>query len=66
MKTFEEATIIINGVTLNHAQSMSVRVTVTSFLWDLHDPEHRKALGKIGDAYQARLREVEQIIVKDI
>jgi hypothetical protein len=65
MEQRKEATIVINGVTLNDAQSMSVRVAVTNFLWDLHDPEHRKALGKIGDSYQARLHEVEQIIVKD-
>jgi len=66
MEQCKEATITINGVTLAYAQSMSVRVAITSFLWDLHDAEHLKALGRIGELYQARLREVEQILIKNI
>lgn len=47
-----EADIMINGVTLTHAQSMAVRVAVTSFLMDL--PERLADLGPIGPLYQAR------------
>lgn len=56
-----EADIVINGVTLTHAQSMAVRVAVTSFLVDL--PDRLVDLGPIGPLYQARLGEVQDIIV---
>lgn len=62
----EEADIVINGVTLTYAQSMSVRVAVTDFRYDLADLEHRKQLGKIGDLYNDRLKEVEKLIIKAI
>lgn len=66
MERRKEAIITINGITIDSAQSMAIRCAIANFLWDLHDPEYRKALGKIGDSYQARLREVEKIIVRDI
>lgn len=57
-----EPEIQINGITLTYAQAMSVRVAVTSFRWDLSNSEHRKALGRIGDLYDMRLAEVENIM----
>lgn len=59
----KEATITINGVTLSHAQAMSVRVAVTSFRFDLADPEQAELLGEIGKLYDARLIEVERLLV---
>ncbi len=59
----QEPEIIINGVALNLAQAMSVRVAITSFRFDLADPEHREALGSIGDSYDKCLAEVERIML---
>lgn len=58
-----EADIVINSVRLTFAQSMALRVAVTSFLVDLDDPERMADLGEIGPLYQARLGEVQDIIV---
>lgn len=58
-----EADIVINGVTLTHAQSMSVRVAVTGMLIELADPEHMDNLGQIGPLYRARLVEVQDLII---
>jgi hypothetical protein len=60
-----EPEIQINGITLTYAQAMSVRVAVTSFRWDLSDPEHRKSLGRIGDLYDMHLAKVEELMLKD-
>ena len=59
----QEPEIVINGVKLDFAQAMSVRVAVSSFRIDLTDPEHREALGSIGDSYDKRLAEVERIML---
>lgn len=58
-----EADIVINGVRLTFAQSMAVRVAVTSFLVDLDEPERMADLGDVGPLYRARLGEVQDIIV---
>lgn len=60
----QEPDIIINGVKLDFAQAMSVRVAVSSFRINLSDPEHREALGLIGDSYDKRLAEVERIMLR--
>ena len=58
-----EAQIVINGVQLNSAQSMVVRVAVSSMLTELQDPDYRKSLGEIAAGYEARLTEVQTLIV---
>lgn len=67
-----EADIVINGVRLTMAQSMAVRVAVANFLMELASDERQddlegqtymEALGPIGPAYQARLSEVQNIII---
>jgi len=64
MSSMKEATIIINGVLLNEAQSSALRVAVASFLTELAVPDHMAALGEIGPLYQARLSEVQDLIFK--
>jgi hypothetical protein len=59
-----EATITINGVELNSAQSMAIRVAVAGMLTELAEPAHRQKLGEIGPLYQARLGEVQELILK--
>jgi len=59
-----EATIIINGVRLSNAQSMAVRVAISTMRIGLTDPEGRKALGRIAKGYNLRLSEVENIILE--
>lgn len=59
----QEPEIVINGVKLDFAQAMSVRVAVTQFRYDLAEPEHRKALGPIGDSYDKNLAQVERIML---
>jgi len=58
-----EPEIIINGVRLTEAQAMAVRVAVASFRVGLTDPERMADLGRIGPIYDARLREVELVMV---
>lgn len=60
----KEAEIVINGVKLTHAQSMSVRAAVSSMLMDLAEPELVRALGMIGPLYKAKLGEVMTMIIK--
>jgi hypothetical protein len=57
-----EPTITVNGVTLTEAQAMSVRVAVTSFRMELHGG-YDKVLGEIGPLYDARLYEVEKLML---
>ena len=57
-----EALITINGVPLTGAQSIAVRVAVTS----MHgNREHLAELGAIGALYDARLSEVLRLLLKD-
>jgi len=60
----QEADITISGIQLNTAQSMTVRVAVTSMLMRMDDDESRAELGEIGDLYRARLVEVQGLIAK--
>ncbi len=62
----KEAIITVGARVLSPAQSASVRVAVSSMLMELQDPEHRQALGEIAGAYEARLREVELLLIGDI
>ena len=55
-----EPRIQVNGVWLSEGQAMAVRVAVTS--WRL-DRDHVAGVGPIGAAYDARLSEVEDIMV---
>lgn len=57
-----EAKIIVNGIELTKAQSSCIRVAVASFLMELADPVHMKALGPIGPLYQKHLSDVQKII----
>ena len=62
-----EPIITINGVQLNTAQAMTVRVAVTNFTLDLRAPD---ALGEdetgvaIRNGYRARLDEILNLILK--
>jgi hypothetical protein len=58
-----EADIIINGVRLTNAQSITVRVAVTDFQEQLADEEHFRLLGPIGPAYRARVSEILRLII---
>lgn len=55
-----EPEIVVNGVRLTEAQAMAVRVAVTSFRMDR---DHLAGLGPIGPLYDARLAEVEDVMV---
>jgi len=58
-----EAKITIAGTELNSAQSMVVRVTVSSMLTELADPAFRRELGEIAELYQKCLGEVQRLIL---
>ena len=63
-KTPTEATITINGKLLTKAQSLSVRVAVSSFIHDLHyvglgTDQHGV---NMTDEYLSRCREIEPLI----
>lgn len=63
-----EALITVDGVTLNHAQSMTVRVALASFNTDLAenglgDDDHGKFMTK---SYRERCVEVEELIFSSI
>ena len=58
----QEAKIVIGGTELNNAQSMSVRVAVSSMLTELNDEGYRRELGSIAELYQANLGEVGELI----
>lgn len=62
--TNKEAAVSINGIQLNDAQSMSIRVAVASFIQDLQDQGlgddfHGKAMTS---NYLLRLQEVEKLL----
>lgn len=65
MELPKEANITINGTPLTQAQAMSLRVAVTSFRFELHEPELAEGLGEIGQMYDACLIEVEQLLIGD-
>lgn len=57
-----EADVSINGVELNFAQSMTLRVAVSSFLMSCQNTE----LGEIGSLYAERCSEILKILHSDI
>lgn len=61
--TTAEARIDIDGHRLSTGESMAVRVAVSAFLTELADHDRRAALGPIADAYEARLRQVERLLL---
>lgn len=63
MTRHEEPNVVVNGVELNTAQSMALRVAVGSMLQELADKDYMVLIGEIGPLYQARLREIERIML---
>lgn len=61
---FDEPDIVINGVRLSVGQSLSTRVAVELYMLELEDEQFRKDMGRVGDNYQARLREVRTLMSK--
>lgn len=57
-----EAKITIEGHELTEGQSMAIRVAVTSFLFQLHDPKFRRDLGATAWRYKQRLDEIITMI----
>ena len=61
-----EATIVINGQPLNYAESMVVRVAVSSFLMSLGSPAYCVELGvPLADGYRHHLEKVHDYMRKD-
>lgn len=58
-----EPNIVIDGVALTNAQSMSVRVAITLFHMQCSEEEYRTEMGSIADGYRARLAEVIKIML---
>lgn len=56
--TLAEADVMVNGIELNFAQSMTLRVALSSFLMCCNAVE----LGEIGPLYAARCREILELI----
>jgi hypothetical protein len=59
-----EAKVTVNGIELTSAQVSALRGAVTGFRIELSDPEYRRRLGPIAEAYDARLAEVESLLVQ--
>ena len=57
-----EADVVVNGVSLDFAQSMTLRVAVGSFLMSCKAIE----LGAIGPLYASRCQEILKLILDDI
>ena len=56
--TLTEADVVVNGVPLDFAQSMTLRVALSSFLMCCQD----EALGAIGPLYAQRCEEMLKLI----
>jgi len=59
-----EPTILVRGEPLSEAHAMSLRVAVSSFLWELRTGE-AEVLGPIGPLYIERLAEIERMLVTE-
>jgi hypothetical protein len=57
-----EADITINGHMLTFAESMTVRVALTSFQMFVAEASNREALGAVATGYQAQLRSILTMI----
>lgn len=62
---WREATIVINGRQLSFAESMSLRVAVTSFRMTLSEPSYREGLGPVAEGYDACLSRIESMIMAE-
>lgn len=47
-----EAVVTIDGILLTPQESATLRCAISSFVMDMHDPEHVHALGPIADSYK--------------
>lgn len=54
-----EADITINGKTLSFAESMTLRVAITSFLMQVVSKENARLLGPISGGYRENLMTIE-------
>ena len=62
-----EASITINGRTLNFAEAMTLRVAVSSMRLSMNEPAMRQGIGEdLADGYDAHLVKIEQLIVKGV
>jgi hypothetical protein len=59
-----EPHMVINGVCLNSAEAMAVRVAIQSFLMELSEPKHIKELGLIGLLYKENLGHVNSYMAR--
>jgi hypothetical protein len=57
-----EARVVIDGHVLEPGQVTALRSAVTSMRHDLCSSPMRKALGDFGEKWDARLREVEDLL----
>lgn len=62
-KIWTEANVIINGEELTFAQSMTLRVAISSFIMWLYNDESEE-LGPIREGYKARTGEIQNAIFK--
>ena len=60
-----EATIIINGQTLTFAESLTLRVAVSTFHMSLTSKEGRHLLGPIGDNYLGHCERLHELIFRN-
>lgn len=58
-----EAVVTIDGVLLTPQESATLRCAISSFVMDMHDPEHVRALGPIADSYKKHASRIELILV---
>lgn len=60
-----EADVDISGTRLTFAQSLSLRVAVSSFRLQLDDPQFRRGIGEIlARNYDVHLARVEQLLIE--
>jgi hypothetical protein len=58
----EEPLITVNGIMLSVGQAMTLRVALSNFLMDLHDPEIAEGMGHTGLHYRDRANEIIRIM----
>lgn len=67
LSQWAEAAITINGSRLSLAESMTLRVAVSSFRMQLHDQAFREALGvELAIAYDRHCQTIERKIIEGI
>jgi hypothetical protein len=59
-----EAEVVINGYPLTFAESMTLRVAVSSFRMFVNNPESRAGLGLVADGYERALQNIESFLLK--